>query len=466
MLIVPLDDSLKIYDYFTHKLNDLVLQTIEKCTKKQIISSVFWQREKLIRKFVSQYSALDVETLFSCTLLIRRLIAYNGFLGRENLSESNIEKLIHDYGILARFASNRSRLESGTWNMVCLVKYDLNRLENLSLQNIKLFRNEKHDQVIDTFYKHNLMPANDANTKIEKLKKDFIPVELGSKKIYSTHETISTFYELISTLYVAFFRDKLHSEAFGLPDTENITISPLELKQFVTSFLIHDGCITVCEIDHFLKHVSRLFENKFEQFCSNFVISEKNPKANPLFLQIDDRVLISQAFAELYSYVLHAIVDKDAFDRETRKRSRIFESRIVKKHFERLGYRYHANYMVKNKLEIDGIAISDHKVYVIEVKGWGSRRLLEEKSSEVILTRDIKYSIDGKHFVHRTNKTKTKVSLPEKISWVKENRSKFNIRKNMPVSGLLVINEAPTITEYNGCKIIFINDFESLDENS
>ena len=102
---------------------------------------------------------------------------------------------------------------------------------------------------------------------------------------------------------------------------------------------------------------------------------------------------------------------------------------------------------------------------MIEVKGWGSRRLLEEKSSEAILTRDIKNSIDGKHFVHKTNKTRIKVSLPKKVLWVKKNHSKFNISENVPVSGLLVINEAPTRTEYNGCKIIFINDFESLNED-
>lgn len=465
VLIVPLGDSLKIHDCFSHKHDGLFLQTIKKCKKKQIISSVFWQREKLIRKFNSQYSTLNVETLFSCNLLIRRLITHGGFLEQEDLSESDIEKLIRNYGALARFAGNRSRLESGTWNMVCLAKYDLNRLENLSFKDIMLFRNEKHDQVMDTFHKHNLMSAKEADTKLEEWKKDFVPVELGSKQIHSTHETISTFYELISMLYVAFFHNNLYSEAFGLPDAKNIAISSLKLKQFVSLFPIHDDGISACKTNRFFEHVNTLFEGKSKQFFSNFVVSEENPKANPLFLQIDDLILISQTFTELYCYVLHAIIDKNTFDLETRKRSKIFESKIVKERFEGLRYRYLANYEVKNKLEIDGIAISDYKVYVIEVKGWGSRRLLEEKSSEVILTRDIKNSIDGKHFVHKTNKTRTKVSLPKKVIWVKKNYSKFNIPKNVPVSGLLVINEAPTIPEYNGCKIIFINDFESLNED-
>ena len=349
--------------------------------------------------------------------------------------------------------------------MVCLDKYDLNRLEHFPFEYIKLFRNEKHEQVIDTFHKHSLMSAKEANTKFEEWKKDFVPVELGSKKIDSTHETISIFYELISMLYVAFFRNKLYSEAFGLPDAKNIAISPLDLKRFVSLFPIHNGVISACKTDRFFEHVNTLFEGKSEQFFSNFVVSEENPKANPLFLQIDDLVLISQTFTELYCYALHAIIDKNTFDLETRKRSKIFESKIVKERFEGLGYRYFANYKVPNKLEIDGIAVSDYKVYVIEVKGWGSRRLLEEKSSEAILTRDIKNSINGKHFVHKTKKTRTKVSLSKKVRWVKKNRSKFNIPKDIPVSGLLVINEAPTMTEYNRCKIIFINDFESLNED-
>ena len=46
-------------------------------------------------------------------------------------------------------------------------------------------------------------------------------------------------------------------------------------------------------------------------------------------------------------------------------------------------------------MEIDGIAISDSKVFVIEVKGWGAKKLLEEKLL-LLLMQDLiitKYSL-------------------------------------------------------------------------
>jgi len=113
-------------------------------------------------------------------------------------------------------------------------------------------------------------------------------------------------------------------------------------------------------------------------------------------------------------------------------------------------------------MEIDGISISDSNVFVIEVKGWGARRLLEERSSKEILERDIKNAIDGRHFVFSVKKTRRKVSLPKKVSWIRENKSRFRIPNNTKITGLLVINEKPLLSEYNGCKIMFIDDFEYI----
>ena len=179
----------------------------------------------------------------------------------------------------------------------------------------------------------------------------------------------------------------------------------------------------------------------------------------PLFLQIENVVFVSQTFTELYSYVLHAILNKDEFDKETEKRSKIFEQKIVKTQFESNGFRYIPNYVVKNKMEIDGIAISDLEVFVIEVKGWGSRKLLEEKTSKEHLDRDIKNSVDGIYISHSTGKIKQKVPLPTKVSMVNSHRKKFRILEQAKIIGLLVINERPTISHYNGCQVMFVDDF-------
>lgn len=113
-------------------------------------------------------------------------------------------------------------------------------------------------------------------------------------------------------------------------------------------------------------------------------------------------------------------------------------------------------------MEIDGIAISPDLVYVVEVKGWGSKRLIEEHTSKKILEKEIKNSIDGLHIHVKTGKTTRPVSLPKKISWVTKNKERFKIKESAKIKGLLVINEPPPITEYSDCKIIFVDDFEFI----
>jgi len=461
--VVPYEDSLKIADHFIAKHNQLFMEIIRKYKKIHIITNAFWSREKLIRNFTTNYSTLNIEKLLACNLLIRRLIESNEFLEKENIEESEIEKLIETYGVLSRFEEDRSKLEAGTWNMLKSVKYDLNNLEKLPLKDsIYLFPNENYNRVLETFSKYNITSQKKAEEKIQEWKKDLVPVVPGSNKIFSTKKTISKFYELISMLYMAFFRSKIYSEAFEMPNSKKITISPMDLKRFVSLYPTHDDGVSTRESTQFPGEVMSRFGGKYKQFFENFVISEKNPNASPLFLQIGDHVLLSQAFTELYCYFLHAILDKEEFDNETRKRSRIFESQIVKERFEKEGYRYIPNYLVKGKMEIDGISISDSNVFVIEVKGWGARRLLEERSSKEILERDIKNAIDGRHFDFSMKKTRKKVSLPRKVSWIRENKSRFRIPNNAEITGLLVINEKPLISEYNGCKIMFIDDFEYI----
>lgn len=121
-----------------------------------------------------------------------------------------------------------------------------------------------------------------------------------------------------------------------------------------------------------------------------------------------------------------------------------------------------ADYYIKlfNKMEIDGIAISNSEVFVIEVKGWKSRRFIEEKTTREQLDRDIKNAIDGIHISHNTGKIKQKVPLSKKVEWVIKNKQLLKINPSTHITGLLVINEPPTISEYKSCKVQFIDDFE------
>jgi Nuclease-related domain len=209
-----------------------------------------------------------------------------------------------------------------------------------------------------------------------------------------------------------------------------------------------------------LRQSEKYFGKDSSQLIEHFVLSERHPEANPLFLRLGDSVLVSPHFAEFFSYVLHAILDRDIFDKEVEKRSRLFESNIVKEEFKKQGFKYLLNQGIKNKMQIDGIAISNSKVYVIEVKGWKAKDLIEDAYTREILEEEIRNAIDGLGFTRSSGSTRKKLSLHQKVQWVKNQRKRLGISACANIVGMLVINREPVISEYKGCIIRHVDDFE------
>lgn len=457
--LVPYDDSLEISKHYIALFKTKFEDIIKKFQKNKLLLGFFWEREKEIIRFNETYSTLDLALLTSSSLLIRRIIKMDSFLEYNQPTKEDIKKIIKDYFQIISFEEDRSKLESGTWNMINLVKYDLDRLEDLPLvDGIIVCPNEKYSRVMQTFAKHNIVPENVAEEKVKEWAKDFIHVERGSKKSKTSKETIGRFYEMISMLYTAFLRSSVFSEAYKIPN-EKLDINPINIKKLLGRYIISHENVTEIDYSLFKEDVVMIFKKDFQKIFKNFVLSEENLGAMPIFLRIDNRIFVSQAFGELYSYFLHAIVNKEEFDNETERRSKIYEQKIVKEYFENHDFKYYNNFQIKNKMEIDGIAVSEKEVIIIEVKGWGSHKLLEEKTSKEILDREIKNAIDGIHIHQKTKTVKHKVPLKNKIEWASLNRNLFKIKKETPISGMLIINEVPTISEYNGCKVGFIDDF-------
>lgn len=460
--VAPYEDSLKITEHFISYLNLLIENELKKYSRLSIITNAFWEREKVIRSFQEHHTTINLELLLSCNLLIRRLFKLNEIPNKEEATSEKIPELIKTYGVFSRVEEFRQRLEAGTWSLLYMKKYDLTDLHKLALDDVHFCPNENYDRVSQMLSKHNIMSEEKAEENMKIWKQDFSPSIKKFSRYLSPRETISIFYEMISMFYVAFFRNKVYFEAFGVPDLSKLTIKPISIKKIVESYPFHNNALTAAKLDEFTSLLIAKLGGKYKQFLENFVISDDNPNAVPLFLKINDLVFISQAYTNLYHYVLVSLIHKEEFDDETKKRSKIFESNIVKEYFEKNNHRYIYDYKKKGKLQIDGIAISDSQTYVIEVKGWGSKRLIEERTSKEIIDRDIKNAVDGFHYVHKTNKNKATVSLPKKVNWVKEHKKELEISENSEVTGMLVINEPPTLSEYNGCKIMFIDDFEYI----
>lgn len=209
-----------------------------------------------------------------------------------------------------------------------------------------------------------------------------------------------------------------------------------------------------------MQQSKKYFEKDSDQVIRDFVLSEEHPDANPLFLRLRDSVLISLHFAEFFTYVLHAVLDRDIFEKEVEKRSRVFELNIVREEFEKQGFRYLLNQGIKNKMQIDGIAISNSKVYVIEVKGWKAKDLIQDSRTREILEEEIRNAIDGLSFTRNSGSTKKKVPLPQKVEWVKNHRKNLGISEKADIIGMLVINREPVISEHRSWIIRYVDDFE------
>jgi hypothetical protein len=59
-------------------------------------------------------------------------------------------------------------------------------------------------------------------------------------------------------------------------------------------------------------------------------------------------------------------------------------------------------------MQMDGIAISDSIVYVIEVKGWKAKDLIQDSYTREILEEEIRKAIDGLGFTRKTGNTRKK----------------------------------------------------------
>jgi nuclease-like protein len=382
----------------------------------------------------------------------------NDFL--ETRSISNRNSVVKSYRTIIRVEEILEQVEVGNTVLLRTVHYDLNKLRDLSIGDIVYCETEEYQKIKKIMEKFNVMPEEKAKKKMDAWHSQLDPIIPDSKKSNNAGETIARFFETISMWYTGLFSNKLYQSAFELSRMEEITIKPFELKVFATSYEAKADEATRTTYVDFLQQSEKFFGKDSNQIIEHFVLSERHPEANPLFLGLEDSVLVSPHFAEFFSYALHAILDRDILDKEVEKRSRLFESSIVKEEFEKQVFRYLPNQGIKNKMQIDGIAISNSKVYVIEAKGWKAKDLIQDSYTREILEDEIRNAIDGLDFTRNSGKTTKKVSLPEKVEWVKNQRKKLGISAQADIIGILVINREPVISEYKGCIVRYVDDFE------
>jgi len=425
----------------------------KRVSKNKMLAELAWQRESFSRNFFTQYQGLDLNAFMSFNLLIFRIMKEPYFDARKNVDYNSVVKeAVRAYKTYVQIKSEYLLFREGYAEAI------------ESKPKILIIPTEKYFHILNTYQDNDILEESKANERAKEylpIYEDIVKNRPFSPISYTPEQFIEQFYFVINQLYSGLLRNEIYDEVFGLLEKySEINLTPGGLMDFVNSFPINANALYHDSVNSFLRKASRHFGITEPQARKALMFYEHNCGIFPLFVLLNGRVYISHRTAFLLYILLHAILYKDLFDKETEKRSKEFEKEQVKSVFEEIGWHYFPNVTDKKQasLEIDGIATFEKQLLVVECKGWQLYPFYEYKNIQSYLERDIKGIVDGTKF---TRGQPHKIpSLIEKVEFVKTNMSKlgFDAGNFTSVSGLVVLRSFPPISEYKGINVLSIKD--------
>ena len=146
--IVSYDDSIKIIQHYIEKCEKIFDWEIRQYARNELIKDIFWEREKQMRTLMKQYTSIDSDKLASTSYLIRKLLIMNKFSTEKCADSVTIKKIISDYAGIMNLKTEKIKLEAKNSNMVISARYDINRMEDIPLDKIKIYHNENYGRLI------------------------------------------------------------------------------------------------------------------------------------------------------------------------------------------------------------------------------------------------------------------------------------------------------------------------------
>jgi len=454
----------------TSNLKELWNRYVITLDKNSVIAHITWQREKLCREFFREYNTLDIAHLLSDTLLLKRVMETKG--QKENAEmiddEEKATKLrdLHSKGIIME--EDNILVESCLANILYLKKFSLEEIHgNHLFDDFIVLHNERFYNLIESYENYNLLSEQKGKEKIEQWRPEFERLMKEKPQIieYTREEFVKKQYDTICTFYLGLLRNRVFLEAFDLREYSKLVDDPAEVIRFVNTFEARENAISACNTAEFLIRAKKFFKREIPELKKILLLEVDNPDAFPLFVRVKnseiDYVLISHRFTALIHIFLHAVITKDLFDKETEIRGKKFEKEVSDE-FEKKGFTCIRNVKdseLNTTLEIDVLAIKNKNCFVVETKAHRLPTLIEESNRTAQVVRDIKGIVDGIKYSTIQNKIrKEKIpSLLDKINYIKNNRSKFDLNDNVSIEGVIVSPDYTWIEKYKGVKIVTKN---------
>jgi hypothetical protein len=445
---------------------------LSKFNKDSIILEAARYRERYCRNILfSRYSTINLDTLFVLTVVIQHAALFSNAKKGCILDDISFREVI-DMGRKVSILENTyTYIKANYYSIVIKEPLTQGEFTPDQISKIKIVENERYNTVRETFAGIDVFPARVAEEKVAEILKN-MKSEERKYRDFTAEEFISSCYPVILAMYGGLLRSKYYSEAFDLRQFGNIMEDPAELMKLVWKFPIKDDLAYISK-DVFIEKAKQTLKISKRVLKRNLLFGSAYEATFPLFIVISwggkERIIISHRFAYFIYAILHASITKSLFDAETERLSSIFENNKVKSEFERCGYSYINNQIIKytsGQMEIDGIAVKDRICYVIECKSWRFPPFVEEKTKAEQIVRDLEGIIEGKKFTTRNGVLQYERirSLPEKVSFVSMNRHRFRPDdvEIKEVSGLIITHHPPPISTYKGVRIISLSQIGAL----
>jgi hypothetical protein len=462
--------SRKIVD----ELNGLFYQQLSKFNKQELLFRLVAERENHARKFFKEHTTLDLGRLFAHTLLIKKSIEYGDRKGKHP-QNSDLIKLVKSAEKIDNLETEHLKIKACYAKVFYLDRFDESKLTSNQLLSIfRIVESEKYKHVRRSFANQDIFASEEAKDKLQQYKSEDEAYS-GPKEVksFTPEQFIEANYKVLYVIFVVWSRSKLYTDTFNFTSLAQLFNDPGKLMEFVNTFdLLAGETQTISPTEQFLQRAQTFF-NISRQTAKQFLLfDESNSTIFPLFVRfklkgLQDSVIISHRFSFLIYTFLHAFTHKKIFDKITEVKSKEFEKKTVKNGFEIIGYRYLPNITDKRNstLEIDGLAIKNDICYVVECKGWKLRPLIDELTTKNQIIRDLKGIVKGEKYskVGGKQSIKKKPSLISKIQYVNENSGSRNEMNTVhEIRGLIVIAHYTPISEYQGVRIISIDDIPTL----
>lgn len=480
LAVLDQDTAILVCTKIRNYLNQLFFDNLATYDRQTLLGNLAAHREEFSRKYFYKYSSLDLGMMIAYTILLKKAVHYGIPFGRFPETKEDVNKLVDAYDKVLDFESHLLDMKSGRKRMLYLNKFDKDNLSTDQLRkNFIIVDDEKNDVIRRIFAKHDLYPPEEGEKKVHEYQSQ-ITSDVVQSRSYTKEQFICKFYYLVNTFCVGLLRNKLYAENFDLRSFNKLMNDPADLMRFVNTFRYRgqdsEGkeIQTICGTAEFLNRASKFFNVKKKIIMKMLVFDDDNPLIFPLFIRfkndtLGDVVIISHRFTYFVYTLLHAIITKELLDLETEKRSKEFETVRVKAEFEKIGYTP-TKISGQSSLEIDGIAFNNKSGYIIECKSWRLPKVFDEVDKQDQMRRDIMGIIKGEKYSRQedgTSKVKKIVSIKDKVAYVKRNASMFgmeSIELGM-IKGLIVVEHYSPISEFDGVKIISIDEVSQILNN-